>query len=171
MNVCSVDIPNMAIMIFVYVENRTTESYPLWKKLTEIAKEGVAPRICISDFNIILGPEEHLWGACLHIGAMEDFAQALEECSLEETNGLIWKHLDRVCVNREWMDMFDKVQIQHLPRTWSDHCPILISCEASRGWQSPSIRYVNIWHMHDSFRQVVKGCWESPMEGNGIQKF
>lgn len=41
--------------------------------------------------------------------------------------GLILERLDRYCPNKEWLFHYENVGVTHLPRTHSDHSPILLN--------------------------------------------
>lgn len=43
----------------------------------------------------------------------------------------IQERLDRAMANSEWRQQFPEATVSHLPRTYLDHCPLLIQCEAS----------------------------------------
>ncbi|KAB2095916.1 hypothetical protein ES319_A01G073700v1, partial [Gossypium barbadense] len=79
---------------------------------------------------------------------MEDFRKALADCdlvdmgfsrpwftwergNLAETN--IMEKLDRGVANVEWMNLFSKFSISHLPHYFSDHC-LLIQTDQGERW-------------------------------------
>ncbi|KAK4424971.1 hypothetical protein Salat_1690700 [Sesamum alatum] len=43
------------------------------------------------------------------------------------TDHRLWQRLDRVIFSNELLDAFPSTSIRHLPRSSSDHCPILVS--------------------------------------------
>lgn len=57
-----------------------------------------------------------------------------------------WSRIDRFLVHPEWVDKF-KLKLWGLPRTISDHCPILLM-EDGRDWGSKPFRFYNFWFTH-----------------------
>lgn len=43
------------------------------------------------------------------------------------SKGLIMERLDRVFVNENWLDIFPNAFVTHLPKTYSDHNPLLLT--------------------------------------------
>ncbi|MBA0762032.1 hypothetical protein Gotri_024592 [Gossypium trilobum] len=74
-------------------------------------------------------------------GRMEAFRKILKECNLSDIefngNWFTWERgnlpkndiqerLDRAIATEDWLQIFPEFQIQHLPHTFSDHCPLLV---------------------------------------------
>ncbi|XP_016755198.1 uncharacterized protein [Gossypium hirsutum] len=106
---------------------------------------------------------------------MENFRNVLADCelldvgfsgnrftwergNLPETN--IWERLDRGVTNDAWMSLFPEVTIQHMPHSFSDHCPLLIT---------KVFKFEAWWIMEESFNEEVKNLWESS-SGSLFQK-
>lgn len=43
----------------------------------------------------------------------------------------VWKRLDRVLVNHEWMNIFGSTNVNHLIRNASDHSPLVVIAQNS----------------------------------------
>lgn len=110
-----------------------------------------------------------------------DFAQCANNCALTEIkfsgSKLIWwngrieekcifKRLDRVFGNLEFMQQFPNSEIQHLIREGSDHCPLLLSCNSNQESVTKTFRFLNFWVRHENFYNVVKNDWEADMQGD-----
>ena len=67
--------------------------------------------------------------------------------------------LDRFLVSPDWDTQFSTAVQSLLPRTLSDHSPILC-CGPNRGGKSP-FRFENIWLRSEGFVERVKHWWES----------
>lgn len=46
-------------------------------------------------------------------------------------NGLLMERLDRVLANEEWLNILSNSTVTHLPKTYSDHNPILVKLNNS----------------------------------------
>jgi hypothetical protein len=68
--------------------------------------------------------------------------------------------LDRFLVSPEWDTQFSTAVQSLLPRTLSDHSPILLDCGPNRGGKSP-FRFENMWLRSEGFVERVKHWWDS----------
>ncbi|XP_073153276.1 uncharacterized protein [Henckelia pumila] len=92
-----------------------------------------------------------------------------EGSSLTWTNKSIWKHLDRVFVSVDWGDHFNSVRVEHLSRTVSDHCPLLVSAPVfARG--PSSFRFQSMWTRHPGFLQTIRLNWNMPCSLQGMPR-
>ncbi|KAL9661179.1 hypothetical protein QQ045_026001 [Rhodiola kirilowii] len=69
--------------------------------------------------------------------------------------------LDRVFVNKEWMEAGKDYQVRHLTAIGSDHSPILFCPKVTetRG-SNRSFRFEPMWLSHAGFMNVVADSWE-----------
>lgn len=68
--------------------------------------------------------------------------------------------LDRVLFNEEWDAQFPGCLLQALSSEMSDHCPLLLSCDA--GFQHHRrFRFENHWVKLDGYKEVVAHTWNS----------
>ncbi|MFQ6667115.1 hypothetical protein Gotur_033240 [Gossypium turneri] len=109
-------------------------------------------------------------------GRMEAFRKVLEECSLSDMgfngNWFTWERgnlpetniqerLDRGVANEEWLQIFPEFQIQHLPHTFSNHCPLLVHTKKEcRERVHKEFKFEAWWVLEDSFLDEVKNIWE-----------
>ncbi|KAA3466681.1 reverse transcriptase [Gossypium australe] len=60
------------------------------------------------------------------------------------------------------MKLFPLGIVQHLPYSYSDHCPLLLNTEKSVAFiGSKRFHFEAWWTMEESFEGVVKESWES----------
>ncbi|XP_017635590.1 uncharacterized protein LOC108477569 [Gossypium arboreum] len=106
---------------------------------------------------------------------MEVFRKVLEDCNLVDVgftgNWFTWEignlpstniqeRLDRRVATEEWLALFPEFQLQHLPHTFSDHCPLLINTKKRDvGSTSRSLKFEAWWVLEESFLTVVKNIW------------
>nr|XP_027103123.1 uncharacterized protein LOC113724413 [Coffea arabica] len=152
----------------------------LWTALEGLAGKGVGPWLVAGDFNVISNTEERVGGSPANARNMEEFNDAIGNCSLSEvpfdgalftwTNGRVWQRLDRALMNQEWADGYELSHVSHLSRGRSDHAPLLINCH-NGNHSKRSFRFLHVWRKHSSFLEVVQQGWAVPVEGEGMPKF
>ncbi|KAL0920847.1 hypothetical protein M5K25_007862 [Dendrobium thyrsiflorum] len=73
--------------------------------------------------------------------------------------------LDRALFNQLWIDNWSLTTVEHLSRSLSDHCPLLINIKNSLNCASsiPTFRFQNMWIQHIDFLKVVKSNWSAPL--------
>ncbi|KAK5826340.1 hypothetical protein PVK06_021258 [Gossypium arboreum] len=99
---------------------------------------------------------------------VEDKEFTWERGNLPETN--IQERLDRGVANDAWMSLFLDVTIQHMPHSFSDHCPLLITTRrVEKGVNTKVFKFEAWWIMEESFNKEVKNLWESS-SGSLFQK-
>ncbi|KAL7170980.1 hypothetical protein ACSBR2_035772 [Camellia fascicularis] len=70
-----------------------------------------------------------------------------------------WSRIDRFLLDFKWME--------NLPRTISDHCPMLLKVD-NRDWRPKPFKFINAWLSHPSFMSKVKK-WERKLKFKGGQ--
>ncbi|KZV58610.1 hypothetical protein F511_11258 [Dorcoceras hygrometricum] len=161
---------------FVYAKCDYIERRDLWLSLLEV-KPPSGPWLVGGDFNVVRSASECLGSAGGRRTPMEEFNSFILESALMDagfegssytwSNRHIWKRLDRVFVSVNWTDHFDSIRVQHLPRTVSDHCPLLVSAPVfARG--PTSFRFQSMWLHHPDFLQTVRLNWNLPCHIQGM---
>ncbi|XP_059288381.1 uncharacterized protein LOC132041688 [Lycium ferocissimum] len=117
----NVNRPQEAYVTAVYAKCIAVERQDLWDSIVQVALNVQVPWIVEGDFNVILKPEENLGGLPMHHKETAEFAHFVNNCGLLELkfsgsrytwwNGrieedFIFKRLDRVFRNQEFMDLF-----------------------------------------------------------------
>ncbi|KAL5831664.1 hypothetical protein ACOSQ4_017018 [Xanthoceras sorbifolium] len=71
----------------------------------------------------------------------------------------------------DWRILFPEGFIKHLPRTHSDHCPILLKLHSSHTLCSllKPFRFEAMWMCHAEFDRIIFGEWNTS-EGNVLDK-
>lgn len=73
----------------------------------------------------------------------------------------IKERLDRGLGNTEWNILFPRSEIHHLPRTKSDHCPILLEFETPTYKSTKPFKFEQMWLTDPSFSTLVENSWNS----------
>ncbi|KAL0450913.1 UNVERIFIED_CONTAM: hypothetical protein Slati_1647700 [Sesamum latifolium] len=109
--------------------------------------------------------------------SIEEFSEAIFDGGLIDlgfegpftwTDHRLWQRLDRVLFSSEWVDALPQTVIRHLPRSSSDHSPLLIQVRTSILKGPSSFRFQNMWFRHSDFMDVVKESWSFPTTSSGM---
>ncbi|KAA3479889.1 reverse transcriptase [Gossypium australe] len=83
-----------------------------------------------------------------------------ERGNLPETN--IQERLDRGVATEEWSSLFPNSLIQHLPHSFSDHCPLLINITyRARRLVNKNFKFEAWWVLEETFLEEVRRIWEN----------
>ncbi|KAA3457985.1 reverse transcriptase [Gossypium australe] len=148
-----------------------------WNLLRRLSQGCNHPWLVVGDFNEILYSFEKSGGVPREQKRMEAFRDTLEECqlmdigysgvwftwergNLPETN--IRERLDRWVANEAWLLLFPMRNIQYLPHSTSDHCPLLLSTDNSSTFSgSRRFHFEAWWTTEESFEGLIREFWES----------
>lgn len=73
--------------------------------------------------------------------------------------------IDKVLVNAEWEDFFRDAHLQALSSSASDHCPLLLACDAMVH-RPRRFKFEAFWLHLDGFDEIVRAAWESAPTGS-----
>ncbi|CAN1805082.1 Transposon TX1 uncharacterized 149 kDa protein, partial [Linum perenne] len=82
--------------------------------------------------------------------------------------GVLQQRLDRALANISWRTLFPEALLLHLPRTYSDHCPLLLKTTGNSLVQNlKPFRFEAMWTLEWDYEEVVKrvinyNCEELP---------
>ena len=66
-------------------------------------------------------------------------------------------------IDVEWTETFFNIKVWGLPRSISDHCPLLLE-EEDLNWGPKPFHNLDAWFSHDGFIELVKQEWRK-LEG------
>ncbi|XP_024995944.1 uncharacterized protein LOC112529100 [Cynara cardunculus var. scolymus] len=75
-------------------------------------------------------------------------------------DGISLSKLDRFFVSSEFLSMWPDANATILAREYSDHCPIVLTCN-SADFGPTSFRFFNSWLVHEDIRDLVHTAWNS----------
>ncbi|XP_019263812.1 PREDICTED: uncharacterized protein LOC109241529 [Nicotiana attenuata] len=174
------------VLTLVYAKCDATERIELWDSLYYIAADMTVPWLVGGDFNVIWDEEEKFGGLPVHINEIDDFRHCINTCNLSDLgfkgsiftwwNGraeedCIFKRLDRCVANAEFQQTFLGIEVQHLPKTGSDHSPLQLKCDIENPPVKKSFRFLNFWVEHETFKEVVKDNWKADFSANPFVLF
>ena len=75
-------------------------------------------------------------------------------------SSLILERINRCFANSVWRLLFAEAVVTHMPRTFSDHCLMLIKlCKSSANHLNKSFHFQMMWLLHLDFLRVVQQSW------------
>lgn len=93
------------------------------------------------DFNEIISAGDKFGGRPINLNRSQYFLDSINYCQFADLgykgNRYTWtsnrrlgnhirERLDKLMANYEWINLFPNSLVTHLPRTHSDHCPLLL---------------------------------------------
>ncbi|XP_070036716.1 uncharacterized protein [Nicotiana tomentosiformis] len=78
----------------------------------------------------------------------------------------IFKRLDRCFANMEMQQLWTGVEVEHLSKIGSDHCPLLITCNPDAVQIKKSFIFLSFWIKHESLKSVVRENWQEDFYPN-----
>lgn len=155
----------------IYASHRLIEWKVPWENMEVVADANNWPWFAMGDFNELLNNEEKLRGGPVDISRSTTFTEMLNTCGLINlgfrgpkftwTNlryggALIQERLDKVVATDRWK----RANVLHLPRTHSDHCPLLLTLNPrGQDWQPRPFRFETIQLKHLDFKKLVLDIW------------
>jgi hypothetical protein len=76
------------------------------------------------------------------------------------SNGTSMSRIDRSFVSASWLVLWGNPSLWILPRTISDHCPLILRHNCI-DWGPRPFRFNNHWLAHKDFKSIVEEFWRS----------
>ncbi|XP_028091349.1 uncharacterized protein LOC114291686 [Camellia sinensis] len=158
----------------VYAPNDVGKRRQPWESLKNLKISYPNPWCMGGDFNEIRFLSE-MKGCSRRDRDMNDFNKLINWLNLVDLpmkgrrftwcnaqDGERWSQIDRFLLESIWLEQFSFKQLG-LPRTISDHCPVII-IEDERNWGPKPFKFINAWLLHPNFKSVVKRSWEEEVQ-------
>ncbi|XP_070020692.1 uncharacterized protein [Nicotiana sylvestris] len=174
--------PNHPPWLFstIYASTKAVNRRELWENLENVSTSYNVPWLVVGDFNDTLRQEEKFGGRRINRSRSTRFWSCVNFCKLidlgfkggrytwsnhrRNNNGLILERLDRCFANEDWLVNYLNVSITHLPKTYSEHNPLLI--KTNNIFRQPlntitkPFRLETYWSSHPEFENIVKESWQ-----------
>ena len=167
----------------IYIRPRLSERRILWDNLKIVAQLHNLPWLLLGDFNEVLSGEDKFGGNRVKLNRALQFKECLDDCNMVDlgfarpkykwTNrrpisALILERIDRCFANPSWRVLFPEVAVTHLPRTFSNHCPVLIELfRMDPPAQNKPFRFHTMWLLHPGFPNIVQKAWTEDKDFQG----
>ena len=162
----------------IYASPWLAERRILWSNIEKIGQLHNLPWLVIGNFNEVLGGgggEDKFGGNQINLNRALEFKECLDSCNVvdlgfagpkytwtnkRQLSDLILERLDRCFANPVWRILYPEVAITHLPRTFSDHHPVLIELWKPNvnGLERP-FRFQTMWLLHPDFHRIIQETW------------
>ncbi|XP_060212194.1 uncharacterized protein LOC132639792 [Lycium barbarum] len=167
----------------VYAKCCSNDRRELWDSLIDLASSINGPWCVGGDFNVIMNSEEKIGGRPHRASKSLDFISSMEACGLTDLGFVgpkftwcnnrgpgrrIWKRLDRICVNDQWLQHYQHNYIRNLSRTGSDHRPLLLKCHNEQQDIMRYFKFLNLWTTQPDFLSIVQDTWNLHVQGNAM---
>ncbi|KAK4386106.1 hypothetical protein Sango_2481200 [Sesamum angolense] len=113
---------------------------------------------CFLDFILSMGNQPTPW----FIGGDFNSVVSFSESKYTWTDHRIGQRLHQELFSSAWVDEVLQTYVKHLPRSSSDHCPLLITLKLSSMTTPSSFRFQNMWARYPDFLTIVKDNWFFP---------
>ena len=125
----------------IYASPRMAKRQILWSNIEEVGQLHSMPWLMIGDFNEVLCGEGKFGGNQININRAMEFKACLDSCSVvdlgfagpkytwmnkRQLTNLLLERIDQCFTNPLWRVLYPEAAVTHLPRTYSDHHPVLI---------------------------------------------
>lgn len=145
----------------------------MWYNLNTIYEKYKVHWLVTSDFNDIFSSEEKWEGRSVNFNKTTKLWNLVKICDLfdlgfkgpkyiwnnyrKRSKGLVMEHLDRYFINDGWINQYPNAIVDHFPRTYRDHKPLLIRLNPKFSPQTfRPFRLETMWCAHPQFPNLVK---------------
>ncbi|KAK1282069.1 hypothetical protein QJS10_CPB22g00883 [Acorus calamus] len=162
------------LVVGVYASPHAELRQHLWTETTEVLNTGL-PTLIAGDFNSLLGPTDkrggypfrltqdvllfRQWkdmnGLCPLIAKGPKFTW----CNNRQGNARTWELLDQAFANATWINQFPTTTVEVLPRSFSDHAPLLLTTEVSPPMGRKPFRFERFWFAYPDLYDIVTYNW------------
>ncbi|XP_019451876.1 PREDICTED: uncharacterized protein LOC109353976 [Lupinus angustifolius] len=171
---------HLVFICVVYAHTNYLRRRALWDDILSLISANQGPWCCIGDLNSVLGANECKGTYLPNRIACEEFKRFSEEGNLHHilTRGaeFTWlnrrrglahteKRLDRSMCNDSWLANWQQTFYYTLPRSASDHHPLMFGFSNDASNSHSHFRFHKMWLKHDSPRRVVENHWAKSMVG------
>ncbi|XP_028104122.1 uncharacterized protein LOC114303175 [Camellia sinensis] len=169
--------PWMLVLVTVYASLNPTMRETLWDELEEVAKTMSRPWLVVGDFNDYASQgERRCFSPNTTTARTQKFLKRINNCNLIDLGSsgpkMTWtnnrqglantvERLNRALSNPEWRTMFPEATVRVLPRTYSDHSPLLVYTQGMHSL-NPSqrpFRFEAAWMSHSGLIHIINSSW------------
>ena len=154
------------------------ERHQMWRNMEHNLPPDQVPWMVVGDLNEVRSQGEKTGGRVFRSTQCKDLNSFMDALCLvdlgfdgnpftwtnaREGTALIRERLDRALANHTWITQFSGTQVSHLPRTYSDHCPISINLNISiSSSKNYPFRCKEAWLGHPDFKDFFVSNWLHP---------
>ncbi|XP_048491336.1 uncharacterized protein LOC125492674 [Beta vulgaris subsp. vulgaris] len=171
-----------ALITGMHAPSTARERHELWKNMEQNLPPDQTPWMVVGDLNEVRTQAEKSGGRafrnsqCKALNSFMDAACLVDLgfdgnpftwTNAREGVALIRERLDRALANHTWISEFPGTQVSHLPRSYSDHCPVCVNLNlsSSSNQKMYPFRCKEVWLAHPDFKKFFINNWlNSPVD-------
>ncbi|XP_070018047.1 uncharacterized protein [Nicotiana sylvestris] len=162
----------------IYASNHIEDRKALWDSLVDISKNHRGSWFVGGDFNEVLKAIDKFRGHPINTQRSNSFWNCINNCHLvylgfkgskytwsnkryNNRSSLILERIDKCLANNQWINEYPEANITHLPKTHSDHCPMLVNL--SNNSYTPlnkPFRFELMWCSHPLFQNLIRDSFK-----------
>ncbi|XP_042954594.1 uncharacterized protein LOC122291007 [Carya illinoinensis] len=155
------------LLTIIYAKFTMVEPRSLWDALSFQTLDS-EPCIFVGDFNIIQNDSERRRGGLIE---MNSKGNMFSWCNGQYGLAHSWARLDHALMNASFLSIFSNAICSYLPRSTSDHAPMMIELKKDPCPYGPSpFHFQQMWVDHHNFLDCVRQAWSIRVDGTAIQK-
>ncbi|KAL7236108.1 hypothetical protein ACSBR1_019391 [Camellia fascicularis] len=161
----------------VYASPNPTVRDSLWEDLEDTTASMNKAWLVVGDFNDYANlSERRSFSPSPNLTRTQRFTERVNNCNLLDLGSVgprfTWtnnkqgmastiERLDRAMSNEQWRALFPEGIVRTLPRTYSDHSPLVVytQCMHPSNPQNRPFRFETAWLCHPNFIDVVQKSW------------
>ncbi|KAL8504494.1 hypothetical protein ACS0TY_015889 [Phlomoides rotata] len=161
-------------LINIYAPCNPRDKKELWGILNTVIDQNRDKLICLAgDFNAVRNEIERVGrSGCTNKREMEDFDKFSRDSKLIDLplsgrsytwyrpDGSCKSRLDHFLLNEEWIACYPTTRLKGLPRSISNHCPLILE-DGLIDWGPKPFRFSNAWLLHPSFKDSFISMWQN----------
>ncbi|XP_062013929.1 uncharacterized protein LOC133730329 [Rosa rugosa] len=168
-----ISIPGKQPWLFttVYASPTHVIRASLWNYLENLANAVNLPCMLMGDFNeLVSGADKKCGSLSGRFGGLRDWINkngmidmGFQGSCYTWSNNRVKERLDRGFCCSAWRALFAEAFIRHLPKTRSDHCPILLQLASNNtiNRNATPFRFQAMWLNHNTYADFVSNSWDS----------
>ncbi|XP_042973037.1 uncharacterized protein LOC122304836 [Carya illinoinensis] len=150
----SMSMDSRQVISVLYAKCNHVERRELWRLLQlDVVQD--APWLCLGDFNIICGEEEHHGGRPRLRVAIDEFNEFIDNCGFVDMKAVGSKF--------SWCN-----GQRGLAQSWSKLDRCLMNAVAASAFPDALCKYMQMWVSHSNFWDVVNDTWNASIETMGL---
>ena len=160
-----------AALLNVYGPQAHRDKDALWLALTNLIQPLDYVWILFGDFNVVRTKDER-YGSLFDHREASSFNDFISRLGLQDfqigairfmkfsRDGKKMSNVERFLVNSNFLQVWNNSQVTALPRTLSDHCPILLTT-GDADFGPKTFKIFNHWFSSNNFAELMESSWKS----------
>ncbi|KAJ6767708.1 hypothetical protein OIU74_021554 [Salix koriyanagi] len=170
------------IVSFIYGLNTPAEREEVWDYIgMQVGWSQSIPWVLLGDFNATMNITDSIGGNTQWNRHKQAFGDCLHNAELhplpyrgikytwtngQDEGGLIMKKLDWIISNAVFARKWPDAQAQFMPKTVSDHSPMLLHIKHAHYQPNRCFKFLNLWAEREDFLPHIASIWQGLVNGS-----